>query len=92
MKLEIEGLKESIEKAKEEVVACETQIEELQQRVSSCLKRPNKWTKILILCLCCFLRILVERFSIDKCISIKRNRRTKATNQRAKGFNCFKAY
>lgn len=42
MKLEIEGLKESIEKAKEEVVACETQIEELQQRVSSCLKRPNK--------------------------------------------------
>lgn len=36
LKLEIEGLMESIEKAKEEVVASEAQIEEFQQRVSPC--------------------------------------------------------
>lgn len=71
--MEIDELKEGIDKAKEEVVTSETHIEELQQRVS---KKYHFFSRSVHT----FNISTAERFDINKCRGIQRNKRLEAAN------------
>lgn len=72
--MEIDELKEGIDKAKEEVVTSETHIEELQQRVG--IYQNTNFSRSVHT----FNIPPAERFDINKCRGIQRNKRLEAAN------------